>query len=170
MNSKSSPIRIGIAGLDDAYAMTTYMAALSAEPLDTVTRRAPPTEDEERAFISAAAAAGAAIFLASHGDMVVGLLDLWPGGAPHDRHVWHFGMSVASGYRRQGIGRRLAAEAVERCRSQPTACRLEIEVVPWNAPAIALYQSLGFYVEATKAKAINLRGKPEDLLLMAMVW
>jgi RimJ/RimL family protein N-acetyltransferase len=47
---------------------------------------------------------------------------------------------------------------------------LEIEVVPWNAPAIALYQSLGFIVEATKAKAINLRGRPEDLLLMAMVW
>lgn len=170
MSSKSHPIVIRIANLDDANAMTTYMAALSAEPLDTVTRRAPPTEEEERAFISAAATAGATIFLASHGDTVVGLLDLWPGKGPHDRHVWQFGMSVASAYRRQGIGRRLAVEAIERCRSQPNACRVEIEVVPWNAPAIALYKSLGFVVEGTKAKAINLRGRPEDLLLMAMVW
>lgn len=170
MSSQSSPVVIRIARLDDAMAMSTYMAALSAERLDTVTRRAPPTEEEERAFISAASAAGATILLATHGEVAVGLIDLWPGQAPHDRHVWHFGMSVASAYRRQGVGRRLAVEAIERCRSEPTACRLELEVVPWNAPAIALYQSLGFGVEATKAKAINLRGRPEDLLLMSMVW
>jgi ribosomal protein S18 acetylase RimI-like enzyme len=170
MTSRSPPILIRTATLDDAKAMTTYMAALSAEAPGTVTRRAPPTENEERAFISAAGAAGATIFLALEGERVVGLLDVWPGDAAHVRHVWHFGMSVASAYRRQGIGRRLAAEAVDHCRSQATASRLELEVVPWNAPAIALYLSLGFVVEATKAKAINLRGKPEDLLLMAMVW
>lgn len=40
----------------------------------------------------------------------------------------------------------------------------------WNAPAIALYESLGFKLEARMAKAINLRGTPEDMLLMALTW
>jgi putative acetyltransferase len=170
MNIAFSGIVIRDATADDAASMSDFMTALTHEALDTVSSRPPPTVDEERDFVSAAAAAGGVVLIAVQETTVIGLLDLWPGQKPHDRHVCHFGMSVAREHRGHGIGRRLAAAAIERCRSWPTACRLELEVVPWNAPAISLYQKLGFVVEATKRKAINLRGEPEDLILMALTW
>ena len=109
--------------------MAAFMAAVSAEGLDTVSRQKPPTPEEERAFIATATAAGAVILIAVEGPAIVGLLDVWPG-----------------------------------------VCRLELEVVPWNLPAIGLYRSLDFVVEGTKSKAINLRGQPEDLIMMALTW
>ena len=86
------------------------------------------------------------------------------------RHSGAFGMSVDQAYRGQGIGRRLLEHGIAEARSWPGFCRLELGVTPWNVRAIALYESLGFVLEARKAKAINLRGQPEDDLLMALVW
>ena len=40
----------------------------------------------------------------------------------------------------------------------------------WNTGAIALYESLGFVLEARMKYAMNLRGRPEDMLLMALTW
>ena len=170
MNTASSGIVIRDATVGDAASMADFMAALSHEALDTVSSRPPPTVDEERDFVAAATAAGGVVLVAVKETSVVGLLDLWPGQKPHDRHVCHLGMSVAREHRSHGIGHRLAAAAIERCRSWPTACRLELEVVPWNAPALSLHRKLGFVVEATKRKAIRLRGEPEDLILMALTW
>lgn len=66
----------------DAEAMAAFMAGLSAEALDTVTRRAPPSADDERAFVrNAESAERAFILLALCGAEVVGLLDLWAGAS-----------------------------------------------------------------------------------------
>lgn len=150
--------------------MTAFMTALATEGLDTVSRQKPPTPEKERAFIAAAAASNAVILIALEGATIVGLLDAWPGGKPFNKHVCHFGMSVARTHRRQGLGRRLVLAAIEQCRSWQDVCRLELEIVPWNTPAIALYQSLDFVIEGRKSKAINLRGEPEDLIVMALTW
>jgi RimJ/RimL family protein N-acetyltransferase len=155
---------------NDAASLAVYMRALCLEALDTISSRPPPTLEEERDFIAKAAEAGGAIFVGVQASAIIGLLDLWPGQKPHDRHVCRLGMSVARERRGQGIGRKLLEAAVDRCRSWPSACRLELEVVPWNTPALSLYQQLGFVIEATKRKAINLRGEPEDLVLMALTW
>lgn len=170
MNASSLSVVIRDATEADAAALVDFMTALSREGLDTVSQRVPPTLEEERDFIAAAAAAGGAVLIAVENATIVGLLDLWPGQKPFNQHVCHFGMSVARERRRQGVGRQLAVAAIERCRSWTTSCRLELEVVPWNTAAIALYEKLGFVIEAAKRKAINLRGQPEDLLLMALTW
>jgi putative acetyltransferase len=170
MSSNSRSVVIRDATKADAASLAYFMSALMSERLDTVSQRPPPTADEERDFVAAAANAGAAILIAVEDTKIVGLLDLWPGQKSHDRHVCRFGMSVARARRGQGIGRQLVVAAIERCRSWPLSCRLELEVTPWNAPAISLYKKLGFIVEATKRKAINLRGQPEDLILMALTW
>jgi RimJ/RimL family protein N-acetyltransferase len=170
MNVTSPDIIVRDATPGDAAAMSVLMTALSLEALDTVSARPPPTAGEQRDFIAAVQGAGGALFLAIEGDAVLGLLDLWPGQKPFNRHVCHFGMCVVRTHRGRGIGRELVTAAIDRCQSWPTCCRIELEVVPWNTPAISLYKKLGFDVEANKRKAINLRGQPEDLILMALTW
>lgn len=166
-----SRVTIRNASEHDAEAMAAYMAALSAEALDTVSRRPPRSVDDERAFVRKALSAERAfILLAFFHEEVVGLLDLWAGASPEFRHCGQFGMSVARDWRGKGIGRRLLVTALDDALAWEGFCRLELEVAPWNTPAIGLYESLGFNVEARKAKAVNFRGRPEEFILMACTW
>ncbi len=65
---------------DGARALADYVAALQAENLRTISRRPPPSEDEERALIAKADANDRALLLvAPEGDKVVGMLDIWAG-------------------------------------------------------------------------------------------
>ncbi len=155
----------------DAAALADYMAGLMAERLDTISQRETPSVPEERDWIlRAITAERGLVLLAVAEQAVVGALDLWAGERPDNRHAGRFGMSVARGWRGLGIGRRLLTRAIEEARAWPGFCRLDLECVAWNAPAIALYEGLGFKIEARMAKAINLRGRPEDMLLMALTW
>jgi RimJ/RimL family protein N-acetyltransferase len=79
-------------------------------------------------------------------------------------------MSVARRWRGRGVGRKLLAAAIDETRQWPGFCRIELECVAWNQPGVRLYESLGFVLEARKTKAVNLRGRPEDMLLMALTW
>jgi RimJ/RimL family protein N-acetyltransferase len=108
--------------------------------------------------------------VALSGHDIVGVLDLWAGDKPHNRHVARLGTSVLADYRRRGIGRRLLRSAIREATAWPGFCRIELDVVPWNAAAIRLYQSEGFVHEGTKRKAINIAGKMADLNVMARVW
>jgi putative acetyltransferase len=166
-----SGITVRHARIADAARMTAYMAALLAENLDTISRRAAPTLNEERDFIrNVTARERAFILLALNRDEVVGMLDFHTGQRDHNRHAGGFGMSVAKAWRGRGIGRKLVARAIREAKAWPGFCRIEIECVPWNTAAIRLYESFGFIIEAHKRKALNLRGVPEDDLLMALVW
>jgi putative acetyltransferase len=129
-----------------------------------------PSAEEEEEWLGKARARRAFFLLALEGPEVIGMLDLWAGDRRGTEHVARLGMSVARRWRGKGLGRRLLEQALADARQWPDLCRVELEVVHWNAPAINLYRRMGFVVEAAKAKAINLRGRPEDLLLMSLVW
>ena len=155
----------------DAVAMAEYMAALTAERLETITpREAPSVEDERDWVIQAAFAERGLILLAEVGEAVIGLLDFWGGERADTRHAGSLGMSVAEAWRGRGVGRRMLQWVIDEAHGWPGFCRIELECVAWNAPAIGLYESLGFKIEGRMVKAINLRGKPEDMLLMALTW
>ena len=154
--------------LDDADALTQYMAELMAEGLDVVTRRPPPTLAEEQAYIGRALSAERAfILLALHSGRVIGMLDLWAGSGPAFSHAASFGMSVAKDWRGRSVGRSLVEEAVRLARTWPGFCRLELEVAVRNQPGIRLYERQGFRTEGRKVMSVNLRGAPEDTLIMA---
>jgi RimJ/RimL family protein N-acetyltransferase len=155
----------------DAAAMSAYMDGVIGENLDTIGRRTPVSVEEEVEFIRKAASKERAfIMLAFDGPACIGLLDLWAGENPRDRHGGRFGMSVAKEWRGQGVGRALLEAAIAGTKAWEGFCRIELEVAPWNANAIALYESLGFELEARKRKSMALRGEPEDMLLMSLVW
>ena len=166
-----SRLEIRLAGEGDEHQMAAFMGALCAEAPDTVTRRPAPTPEDQRQFVeSAGQAERAFILLALDGDEVIGLLDLWAGGKPETRHAASFSMCVAAERRNQGVGRRLLQAAMERALLWDGFRRLELEVAAWNAPAIRLYEKLGFRHEGRKVKAVNIRGEPEDTLIMARIW
>jgi RimJ/RimL family protein N-acetyltransferase len=170
-NQGEHPIVIRPAKMFDAQAMSEYMAALIAERLDTISVRNCPTVEEEREWVLRSGISDRMlILLAVDGEEVIGILDLSAGDRSDNRHAGRFGMSIAKHRRGRGIGRKLLTAAIAATREWPGFCRIELECVGWNEPGIRLYESLGFKLEARKAKAVNLRGRPEDMLLMALTW
>lgn len=156
---------------DDAEALVAYVEGLVAEGPGTITLRKAPTLEQEREFIAKAEAAERAfILVAVDGERIVGMLDLQAGERDFNRHCGRFGMSVAKDWRGKGVGRAILAAAIEKTHAWPGFCRIELEVFPNNATAIALYKSMGFELEARKVKAVQMQALPEDLLLMALVW
>ena len=156
---------------DDAEAMVGFLSALHAEDPDTLGRREVPTVDEERDVIAKAASAERAFFLlAFEQHDVVGLLDVFAWERPEGRHCGRLGISVLKDRRDRGVGRKLMARAIADVKAWDGFCRLELDVVAWNARAIHLYESCGFEVEGRRRQAINLRGSNEDILCMGLVW
>ncbi|MGZ6023330.1 MAG: N-acetyltransferase family protein [Rhizomicrobium sp.] len=159
------------ATLDDALEVAAFMNALGDEKLDTIGPRTPLTVEQERAFLQEAIDNPRGFnLIAIDGGRVVGMVDLHAGLKAHENHAAKLGISVAKDWRGKGIGRKLMTEAIAKTRTWEGFCRIELEVVPWNPNAIALYESLGFVREAVKRKGVNLRGKPEDEFQMALVW
>lgn len=155
----------------DAAGMSAFLTALQAENLDTICRRAPPTEDEVHASVEKADADGRSFFLvATSCGEIVGLLDLWAGENGHSRHSARFGVSVGKYWRGRGVARELTESAIREVKLWPHFCRIELECAAHNESAIYLYESLGFVTEGRKRKSMDLGRGPEDMLLMALVW
>jgi RimJ/RimL family protein N-acetyltransferase len=146
------------------------MNALADENLDTVSGLRPTTAQEVE-FIEKAERNGRAfILIALDVDKVIGVLDLWAGESPINRHAGRIGTSVLASHRRKGIGRRILDSAIHEAKNWADFHRIELEVVPWNEPAIRLYESAGFTTEGIKRKAAILGGRAVDLVQMALVW
>ncbi len=155
---------------DDAAIMVDYLDTLRAEGLDTIH---PPkmTVEEEREFLQEVEDNDRGFMLvALCKDRVVGMLYISSIKREHSRHKGALGITLMDGYRGRGLGTTLMELAEKECRTWPGFCRMELDAVEWNERAIALYERLGFEHEGRQRKAINLRGKPEDLILMAKVW
>jgi RimJ/RimL family protein N-acetyltransferase len=158
------------AAVSDAEALSEFMNTLADENLDTI-GGIRPTPVEKAEFIEKAAKNGRAfILIALDANKVTGVLDLWAGERPQNRHAGRLGTSVLAPYRRRGIGRELLGHAIAEAKKWPGFCRIELNVVPWNIPAIRLYESCGFIKEGTKRKAVVFGDKAIDLVQMALVW
>jgi L-phenylalanine/L-methionine N-acetyltransferase len=167
-----SPVLIIRRGeVQDAEAMVDFLEALFEEALDTIGPREAPSVEAEREIIQRMGEDGRCFFLLAYsGAQLVGLLDVQTPARPESRHMGRLGISIARRWRGRGVGRRLITEAIAEAKSWPGYCRLELEVVAWNEPGIHLYESLGFQTEGRKVRSVNLRGRPEDLLIMGLTW
>jgi putative acetyltransferase len=164
-------ITIRRAAPDDAEAMVVFLSAIRAENPDTVGPRDVPAVSAQREIVSKANLAERAFFLlASERDLLVGALDVFAWQRPEGRHCGRLGVSVLSEWRDRGVGRALIERAIAEVKAWDGFCRLELDVVAWNARAIHLYQSFGFRIEGCRRGAINLRGRNEDILCMGLVW
>jgi putative acetyltransferase len=99
---------------------------------------------------------------------VVGNAGLHPAGtAARRRHAAYFGIAVAPGSQRQGVGAALMAALCEHADRWLGLLRLELTVYTDNATAVRLYQRHGFVIEGT-LRAYALRdGQYADVYTMA---
>ncbi len=66
---------------------------------------------------------------------------------------------VDSGFRGQGIGKKLMEQALEKAASIDHIEQVELTVVTEKIPAISLYQSLGFHIYASESRSLKYKGR-----------
>lgn len=108
----------------------------------------------------------AAVFVAEAPEGVVGRLSVARDPHPASDHVADLGVMVAESHRRQGIGRALMLAAEEWAREVGVR-KLELHVFPHNAPALALYEGLGFEREGLRRSHFRRGSGFVDAILMA---
>jgi len=128
---------------------------------------APPVESV-RSFIQGTVGQDAAQFVALDGERVVGWADVLPSWGQAVAHCGRLGMGVLPEYRGRGIGRRLLLACVAKAQARG-ATRIELDVRADNAPAIRLYESAGFTLEARKRRAMRFGGVYHDALQMSLL-
>ena len=153
----------------DAPALTALADAVAAEPETWVLRYAPPRSvaDERRYLRALRRHPNGAVLVAAVDGEVVGRLSLARDPHPASAHVADLGLMVAASHRRRGVGTTLLAAAEAWARGAGVA-KLELHVFPHNAPAIALYEKLGYEREGLRRDHYRREdGGLADAVLMA---
>jgi RimJ/RimL family protein N-acetyltransferase len=158
------PMKVRRANSEDSKAMALLTAAVAEEGLIATE---PPVDIDARAqrFAEAIEGSGpAALWVLEYDGRVVGNAGVHETAAAG---VLSLGMAILSEARGRGGGRSLLAAALEHARACG-AHKLELEVWPDNARAIALYASAGFEVEGIRRHHYLRRdGSLRSALLMA---
>lgn len=90
------------------------------------------------------------------------------GDVKKTRHVRVLGMLVITGYRGQGIGRKLMAHALEWASARDDVEKIILGVFSNNQRAFQLYEKFGFEVEGVKKKQYYIAGKHADEIEMGL--
>jgi putative acetyltransferase len=161
-------IRIRRAEPGDATSLVELAEAVGGEEgrwiLATDTWRS--VSEERRYLKTVLRHPDATVIVAVAGERVVGRLSLSRDPHPASHHVADLGLMVAESHRRQGIGKKLLAEAVIWARSVGIG-KLELHVFPWNESALRLYESFGFEREGYRKRHYVREDELVDAILMA---
>ncbi len=152
----------------DAPALVALARAVTAEPeawllADEGWRSVP---DERRYLRAIRRYPAAVVLLAEEDGVVVGRLSAARDTHPASAHVADVGLMVAASHRRRGVATELMRSAEEWARDVQIR-KLELHVFPHNAPAIALYERLGYEREGLRRAHYRRGDELVDALLMA---
>jgi RimJ/RimL family protein N-acetyltransferase len=151
-------VRLRAATEGDAAALIALMAAETAERVYGVMEPDEINRDEakERLRIQRFTRDPNSLLLVAEAEgAVVGSLDFATPPLRRLRHAGRLGLSVASTWRGQGIGRLLLATLLEWARAHPTIEKVTLGVLATNTRAIHLYQALGFVEEGRQVRAFR---------------
>jgi RimJ/RimL family protein N-acetyltransferase len=174
---KRSPIRYNLlmvirpATPDDAAAFcelqqvlqaeTPYILPTSIEVLDAAA--------QAEAFAQMLRADWRRVFVATTPPgKLLGYIDVTRRQSSKVQHVAQCSLAIRQAGQRRGLGRALLAHAEGWLRGLDVV-RFELTVVCANAPAIALYEKVGFVREGIKRQSFCCAGERVDELLMAKI-
>jgi ribosomal-protein-alanine N-acetyltransferase len=162
------PYRVRHAEPSDASALVDLARAVGGEPEGwLITDGDWRSSSEERRYLRTIRRSSyAAVLVAEAADGIVGRLSIARDPHPASRHVADVGLMVARGFRRQGVGRALMAAAEAWARGVGVH-KIELHVFPYNTPAIALYEHLGYEREGLRRDHYRRGGELVDAILMA---
>ena len=159
-------LKVREARVEDAEAVAAVAARVAEEGLIATE---PPVDLAERAEKARAAVEGegpARLWVLEAEGAVVGVAGVQP---THAKGVLGLGMMILPEFRGRGGGRALVRAALEHA-AGCGAHKVELEVWPDNARAIALYTSVGFVVEGVRRDHYLRRdGTLRSSLLMALL-
>lgn len=162
-------IRLRPAEPGDAARLVALASAIGAEPDGWLLAdsRWRSVGDERRYIRALQRYPDAALFVAEEARELVGRLSITRDPHPSSSHVADLGLMVAASHRRHGIGSELLRAAEEWAR-RAQVTKLELHVFPHNAPAIALYEKLGYEREGFRKHHYRRPdGRLVDAILMA---
>ena len=111
---------------------------------------------QERKRLKARMLASDELMLIAEADgVIIGMIGTTTDKRRRARHNCEFGITVAEDWQGAGLGRALVESLIRWAEGVSTLERLELHVVTENAPAIALYQSLGFTIEGLRKGAVK---------------
>jgi len=142
------PVLLRSPRLDEAAIVLDYIRALSRDAARNLNHPASFFEsmkvEDERGFLEMVAQHPKNFLIAAfvNGE-VVGTAGITQSAPTFSRHCAELGLGVLAPYRQQGVGRILMDAVIENA-TQLGVGNLLLHVRTFNAPAIALYESLGF--------------------------
>jgi RimJ/RimL family protein N-acetyltransferase len=104
--------------------------------------------------------------VATVGDEIVGSLTFDGGRRERLRHVGEFGISVAQAYAGQGIGKALIEYMLAWAERGGVVRKINLKVRVDNAPAIGLYERMGWVTEGRTTRDTLIEGEFNDCLMM----
>jgi len=162
------------ADVGDADSLLALARAVSVDSEYAVTRlhEIKSTADEQRKWIvEHAEHDGRIAVVATVDGAVVGICEFSGGEQERVAHTGSLWLSVAAAWRRRGVGRGLMTALLDWAAAHPLIEKVSLAVVEDNAPAVALYRSLGFVEQGRRPK--HIRWGPgrysADLLMYKMV-
>lgn len=133
------------------------MLALTSERLDVTVNFLKEIKECGRAFV------------AEENGRVVGMCAVVPGKSLRRGHSAAVAVMVDADYQGRGIGKALMKKALSEADEALKLHRLELSVVTGNKPAVALYEKLGFKIEATKKSSCIKEGRFADEYIMGRI-
>jgi RimJ/RimL family protein N-acetyltransferase len=162
-------VRIRRAEPDDAPAVLAYLRRVGGETINLTFGAEGPeiSEEEEREYLARVAASDNSLaIVAVVGDDIVGALTFDGGRRPRMRHAGEFGISVLQAYAGQGLGKALLQYMIEWAERGGVVRKINLKVRADNAPAIRLYERMGWVHEGRTTRDTLIDGKFSDCLLM----
>lgn len=130
-------------------------------------------EDERKFIFEHLTTINSCMFVAevsvnNHPPQIVGVVSCR--GYPREatEHTTKLGITVAAGWRDQGVGGKLIAQVIKWAKANPLVKRIELSVMSPNARAIHLYEKYGFVIEGVQKRAYYKRGEYLDNIMMAL--
>ncbi len=151
-------VTIRSARIADAPALCTYLTTLWMD-VDAFNITAPgeiiPTVAMEIQWIQTHLdAADQLALVVETADNIIGLADMEAGSRLRMAHSARLGISLADGWRNQGIGTALMRALLDWATMHPVIEKVTLAVLASNLRALHVYQSLGFLEEGREYRAI----------------